>query len=132
MRPPHGFSKRLRVLLAHPAVIPALGAFVLLFAAVWSQTRVDRLIQQLDASRETRAGLENRMEVLSRQADRSEGWSQVEERAMREAGLVAPEPEQMVDILFNDSDDELRGEPAIDGIVRAAYAGRPASRRVAP
>lgn len=131
-RPTGGFWMRLRSLLAQPAVVPALGALILLFTAVWSQTRVDRLIQDLDATREARTRLESRMEVLTRQADRSAGWSQVEERAMRERGLVSPEPEQIVDILFNDPDHPNDGEPAIDGIVRAAYAGRPAGRRVAP
>jgi hypothetical protein len=132
MRTTRGFSKRLRTLLVQPAFIPVLGVLILLFAAVWSQTRVDRLIQELDATRGTRARLEARMETLTRQADRSAGWSQVEERAMRERGLISPEPDQIVDILFEGSDDLHDGEPAIDGIVRAAYAGRPAARRVAP
>jgi cell division protein FtsL len=102
------------------ALAPVL---VLLF--VWQLASLDRLVVDLERERDMHQGLESQVNALRLEANRLSSLGEVETRASRDLGLLRPDTDQIVDLVFENDDDppvRLAFQPLV-GEARAGTRG---------
>lgn len=94
---------------------------VLVLLLVWQQASIGRLVVQLETEKDTQRDLESQVNALRLEANKLSSLGQVENRAERELGLLRPETDQIVDVVFSTSrDDRVFG---LRSLVTDANAG---------
>jgi cell division protein FtsL len=76
---------------------------VLLF--VWQLASLDRLVVDLERERDRHRDLESQVNALRLEANRLSSLGEVETRASRDLGLLRPDTDQIVDLVFENDDD---------------------------
>ena len=94
---------------------------VLVMLLVWQQASVDRLQLALDSEQNVRQDLQSRVNALSLEANRLSSMGQVGSRAERELGMLRPDTDQIVNLLFAPVKGEQRF--ALRSLVGEANAG---------
>ena len=92
---------------------------LLVMLVVWQQASVEHLVVNLEQAKDERTKLESEVNALRLEADRLSSLGQVETRAERELGMVRPETQQLVDLVFQGQEPSGSGFPW----VREASAG---------
>ena len=92
---------------------------LLVMLVVWQQASVEHLVVHLERSKDERTKLESEVNALRLEADRLSSLGQVETRAERELGMIRPETQQLVDLIFPGQENASPGFPW----VREASAG---------
>ncbi len=104
-----------------------LAAPVLVLLLVWQQASIDRLVVQLEAENDTHQELESQVNALRLEANRLSSLGQVEDRAERELGLIRPETDQIVNVVFASATDDRIFR--LRSLVPDATANPPGERR---
>lgn len=110
----------LRLRPTRPELLLAAAAVALVFASLWSQSRVDRLRLHLAAEGEHHQLLRSHVEFLAKDLSRSSGVREVEGRAAAELGLATPSPENVLILRFAPGEPDR--EPSRFDVVPEAYA----------
>ena len=92
---------------------------LLVMLVVWQQASVEHLVVHLERAKDERTKLESEVNALRLEADRLSSLGQVETRAERELGMIRPETQQLVDLVFPGQENASPGFPW----VREAAAG---------
>ena len=90
------------------AIAPALlwvATPLLVMLVVWQQASVEHLVVHLEGAKDDRTKLESEVNALRLEADRLSSLGQVETRAERELGMIRPETQQLVDLVFPGQED---------------------------
>lgn len=104
-----------------------MAAPVLVLLLVWQQASIDRLVVQLEAENDTHQELESQVNALRLEANRLSSLGQVEDRAERELGLIRPETDQIVNVVFASATDDRIFR--LRSLVPDATANPPGERR---
>jgi cell division protein FtsL len=91
--------------LAAALAAAALSVSALAMLFIWQQASVDQLIVRLARERDRHHQLETEVNSLSLEATRLSSLALVEERAARELQLTRPDPEQIVNLQFEGTDE---------------------------
>ena len=94
---------------------------VLVLLLVWQQASTERLVVDLEKQRDARRELESQVNALRLEANKLSSLGQVESRAERELGLMRPDTDQIVHLVFSTPrDDRVFG---IRSLITDANAG---------